>query len=237
MISHHEINSMDNPKRILCTPFSLVILALFSLAPLEAQAQEEPGTTYIGVSGGLAQSTFSGDGTSASSRQGFIGGAFAGYNFTSFFSVELQVLYAERGADDVSASGEGNMSGALAYDGDRITLEYIEVPLLFKFTAPIENVKIRGFVGPSFDNVSSATINGQENLGQLQSNLKLEERLLFYDIGGIVGGEIAFPLPAIVDEVALDGRYHFGFKNLDQFEGFNMENRSFRGTLSLRFDL
>lgn len=237
MISHHEINSMDSPNRILYTTLSLFALAFFSLAPLEAQAQEEPGELYLGLRGGLNQSTFV-DG-SASSLQKGVGGLFFAYNFNEVFSGELDVFYSTKGADGVTLSGGKDRSDALDYSDDRVTLKYVEVPLLLKLTAPLQQfpVKIRGFAGPSFNFLNAATMNGEEERVRLKAPQQVTERYSFVDVGGIIGGEIAIPLPSPVDEIALDGRYQFGFVNVDLEQDFLLKNRTFSGTLSLRFSL
>ncbi|MFB6098196.1 MAG: outer membrane beta-barrel protein [Salinibacter sp.] len=215
MISHYEPNSMDNLRQTLTSTLLLGAFALFAVSPPQAQAQQEPGASFIGIQGGLAQSSLAGSGVESSTRSG----------------------YTQKGATNLQATGGVSLGDALDYTGDKLSLSYLETPLLFKLTAPIEAVRLRAFAGPSYNNVIAATMNGKEELTRLQSNLPVEERISFYDVGGVIGGEIAIPLPMVADEIALDGRYYFGFHDLDTFQGYNFKNRTFSGTISVRFAL
>jgi hypothetical protein len=61
-----------------------------------------------------------------------------------------------------------------------------------------------------------------------------------FDVGGVVGGELALDLSRFgrfLDEVALDGRYNLGFLTVDDVTEAEIFNNSFSGKLSLRFRL
>lgn len=216
-----------------------LLLASILFAPLTVQAQNRAGEAYLGVRGGLSQPTVNGDAignADAASEAG--GGIFVGHNVNEAFSVQLEALYSTRGAENVEATGGPNESDALDLNGATLSMKYLEVPVLFKLTAPISVVNIRGFVGPSLGFQLDAQINGKDTYEALQANPSVASRFLFYDINGIVGGEIGVPVPGgIVDEVAVDGRYNIGLVDVDNNQGFHMKNEALSGTLSLRFDL
>jgi len=225
------------PNTLQRTLLALLSGLLLALVPLTTQAQEEPGAFYIGVQGGLNQTTLEGETVTASSSQSnvHLGGFFA-YNVNEVFSVQLGASYIERGADGVTADGGPNESDALNLNDATVDLEYVEIPVLFKLTAPIDIVKVRGFAGPGLNLMTGAEINGRETL-PLQSNADVDTRFHFYDAFGILGGEIGIPIPGPVDEFAIDGRYQFGLVDIDVNEGFDVKNQGFTGTASLRFAL
>jgi hypothetical protein len=226
---------MDTLKRTLSATLALFVVAAFALNPQSAQAQNQPEAVYVGLQGGLAQSSLTGDGVESSSRRGFTGGLEFMYNINETLSVDSDFLYAKKGGDQVVADGGASTSDAFNFEEDRVTINYVEFPVLFKLTAPIEAVKIRAMAGPSVSFLADARENGLSEQQDFQSNVQVNDRFLLYDLAGVVGGEIALPLPGLADgEVALDGRYTFGLRNVDQTQGFNIKNRSFSGSLVVR---
>jgi len=210
---------------------------LLAAAPLTTQAQDEPGTFYVGLQGGLNQTTLTGNAvTAASARSNPHVGALAAYNVNEAFSVQLGASYVQSGADGVDADGQPSEPDALNLRGASVDLDYLEIPVLLKLIAPIEAVKVRGFAGPAFNFMTGASVDGRATL-PLQSNAPVEDRFLFYDASGILGGEIGIPLPGPVDEFAIDGRYQFGLFDVDVNQGFHIKNQGFTGTASVRFAL
>ena len=229
---------MNTLTRNLAASFVFLVGAACLVAPPSATAQNQPGALYLGVQGGLAQSQLAGDRVEASSRQGFNGGVSFQYNVNEVLSVELGALYTRRGADNVTSSGAPNTSSpAFDYDDDRLTINYYDFPLLVKLTAPIEAVKVRALAGPALSFLASADENGDDIQRSIESTPAVERRFLLYDFAGVLGGEIALPLPSgFVDgEVAIDGRYTFGLDNIDQTQGFELRNRTMSGSLIFRF--
>lgn len=229
---------MNKLTQTLFVSLAALALAAFTLGPMPAQAQNEADEIYFGVQGGLAQTSYSGTGTDASSRQGFSGGVHVMYNINEALSAQLDVEYTERGATSITASGGNNVSDAFDLSGDEFQVEYLSFPLLLKLTAPIEQVKVRAMAGPSISFLVDATQNGSDIQRNIQSQLPVTNRFLLYDVAGVVGGELAFPLPGLANsEIAVDGRYSFGLVNVDQTQGFELNNRSFSGSLLFRFQL
>lgn len=222
-------------KRFLLTALGLFVITTLALLPTDAHAQNEPGALFIGAQGGIAQSSFEVEGGSSSSRQGFSGGIHFMYNINEALSAELDILYTRQGGDDVTASGGPNVSNAFNLENDRMTVNYLRFPVIFKLTAPIEGVKVRALAGPSIDFLVGAKQNGSETQQALQSEAPVSTRFLLYDLAGVVGGEIALPVPGLRNtEIAVDGRYKFGFLNVDEEPEFVLKNRSFGGSLIFR---
>jgi hypothetical protein len=228
---------MTTLTRTLVATFVLLLGLAFMMGPPSATAQNQPGELSIGIQGGLTQSQLTGDGVNASSRQGYSGGVNFQYHINEALSVELGALYTERGADAVTASATANTSSpAFNYNDDQVTINYFDFPLLVKLTAPFEAVKVRAVAGPALSFLRSAEENGRSTQRSIESTPEVERRFLLYDFAGVVGGEIAVPLPGLVNgEVALDGRYTFGLDNIDQTQGFELKNRTLSGSLVFRF--
>lgn len=230
---------MDTLTRNFTATVILLIGTGFLMGPSSATAQNPADQLYLGVEGGLAQSQFTGDGTDASSHQGGSAGVNAMYNINGALSVELKALYTRRGADGVTASAKpGTSSPAFNLSDDDFTLDYFHFPLLVKLTAPIEAVRIRALGGPAISFLDGATKNGNEIRRNFEAELPAKDRFKFYDLSGVVGGEIAVPLPGLLDgEVAVEGRYTFGFPNIDNRPGFDVSTQSLSGALTVRFPL
>jgi len=228
---------MTTLTRTLVATLGFLLGSALVLAPPSATAQNQPGELSIGIQGGLTQSQLAGDGVDASSQQGYSGGVSFQYHVNEALSVELGALYTERGADAVTASAASNTSSpAFNYNDDRVTINYYDFPLLVKLTAPFEAVKLRAVAGPALSFLRSAEENGSSFQRSVESTPEVERRFLLYELSGVVGGEIAVPFPGLVDgEVALDGRYTFGFDNIDQTQGFELKNRTLSGSLIFRF--
>lgn len=225
---------MDRLTQTLFASLTLMAFVAFIVTPHSTHAQDEPGVAYFGVQGGLNQASFEG-GSAASSRQGNTVGVQASYNVNEVFSVEMDFLYAQMGANGVTISGGGNVSDAYDYQNDDVSVSYYHFPALFKLTAPIEFVKARALAGPAISFLAGAEENGTSIQGDLQSEQPVTNRYLLYDFGGVVGGEIALPVSALGEsEVALTGRYYVGFTNVDQTQDFSLKNRSFSGSLIFR---
>lgn len=227
-------------KRVLLSIFAFLILGVFSLGSSTAQAQNEPDVFYFGVQGGIVQSSLSGEGTEASSRSGFTGGAHVMYNVNEALSVEIDFLYSKRGGTEVTATGGTNVSDAYDLENSDLSINYFETPLLVKVTAPFESVKMRALAGPSVNFLVSAQQDGSSIIEGLASNIEVKDRFIFADLTGIIGGEIAFPIsvPGVGrSEIALDGRYTYGFIDIDNTQDFDIENTGFSGSLVFRIQI
>lgn len=225
-------------QSFIATSAFLISIGVF-LTPTSVLAQNQSDQLYFGVEGGLAQSQFTGDGTDASSRQGFSGGINFMYNLNEALSVELKALYTESGADEVTASADpGTSSPAFNLNGDKLALDYYQFPILAKLTAPIDAVRVRALAGPAISFLEGATKNGDETQRNIQSEPPVDRRFKFYDLSGVVGGEIAVPLSGLSNaEVAIEGRYQFGLPDIDNQQGFELKSQSFSGALTFRIPL
>jgi len=229
---------MSRLSTIFLTILTAVALTACLVPRAPVQAQDGAGPVYFGIKGGIAQSTVrGGDLQNADSQQGSAGGLFFTFQVNEFFSVQPEVLYQRQGATSIDVTGGPNVSDALDLSGDDIKVDYVEVPLLFKLTAPIEGVNLRGYVGPSVSAVTNAKINDRDRIRDVQSDEPFSDRLTPVDFSAVFGGEIAVPLPVGADEIALNGRYNYGFLSVYNEQEFEFTNSSLTGSLSIRFTI
>lgn len=194
----------------------LVLLALMLPALPAAYAQETPGAWHLGLRGGLSSADLRGNDADSEFRTGFSGGVFATYDVNSAFSVQPEVLYTTKGGNNVGA-----LRSTVRYD-------YLEVPILFKLSAPLKPVTPRLYAGPGVGFLLNAELSGRDISDDIRS----------VDVGGIVGGELAVDLSRfgrLFNEIALDGRYNIGLRSVDDVSDADVFNNNFAGKLSLRF--
>ena len=210
----------------LTASIATVALLLGLALPTTSQAQQ----TQIGFKGGVAQSTFYGDDVGANDfRPGFSGGITLTYPISEQFAIQPEVLYARRGAKNhFSETGNAALDDELS--DIRVRHDVIEVPVLFKLSAPTAPVTPRIYAGPYLGIIPGAEIDGESAGGSFSD----------VDFGGVVGGEIAyeFDIPGVLSAVVLDGRYNLGLADLGDTGDFEeVSTSAFTGTLSLRFDI
>lgn len=198
---------------------TLALLVAFAL-PVSSQAQSD---TYIGIRGGVTQATFYGDDVASNDfRPGFTGGVFLTYDVNPQFSIQPEVLYSLRGAKNhFSATSSPDLNDV------RVSQDVIEIPVLFKLSAPLSPITPRIYAGPALGFITGSDVDGQE----------ADDAFTDVDFSGVVGGEIAYSLGGGA-EVALDGRYNLGLSSLgDAGEFEDVSTSAFTGTFSLRFSL
>jgi hypothetical protein len=167
------------------------------------------GQMMIGPKAGLNIASIGGDdadqileGESLDSKTGFAGGLFFTYQFSNMFAIQPEAYYTMKGATYSEGGGELTIS-----------LDYIEVPLLFKFLIPIEgsNIKPSIFAGPSigFNMTAKSKV---EFGGETQENdFKDETKSTEFSLA--FGGGVGFPVGN--GELGVDIRYVLGMSTFD----------------------
>jgi hypothetical protein len=211
---------MQTATSKLASAIATLALLVGLVLPVSSQAQS---AFDIGVRGGVTQATYYGDDVASNDfRPGFTGGVFLTYQVNEAFSIQPEVLYSLRGAKD-----HFNEAGTL--NDVRVSQDVIEIPVLFKLSAPLSPITPRIFAGPSIGFITNTSVNGVD----------ADDAFNDVDFGGVLGGEIAYQIGAgPLSEVALDGRYNVGFVDLGDLETFeSVSNSAFTGTMSLRFNI
>ncbi len=116
----------------------LIFVAFTSISLAQMQIGPKAGLNIATIGGDDADQIL--DGQSLDSKTGFAAGLFFMYQFSNMFAIQPEAYYTTKGAT-YSESGADLT----------ISLDYIEVPFLFKLLIPIEGSKFRPsiFAGPA----------------------------------------------------------------------------------------
>ena len=127
----------------------IILAAVFLVAATTIFAQEMKHS-YFGIKAGINSSTITFDpavyAIESGYKNGFAGGIYYNIGLGEAFSIQPEVLYSEMGAKVIGGIVDPKGLATLR-------LNYISVPILFKFT-PSWRVGI--FLGPQFDFIQSA---------------------------------------------------------------------------------
>ena len=136
---------------------------------------------------------------SPSSTWGFSAGAFFTYRFSDVFAVQPEVLYTRKGAD----LREGLFS---------LKLEYIEFPLLLKFSLPLPQDALvipNVFAGPTLAvNISSELSSETQPVNPNQESTETLDYGLVFGLGA--------KIPLLYGALTFDVRYTLGLKSIDE---------------------
>lgn len=182
-------------KKFFTLLFVLSVFSMISFAQMQA-----------GLKAGVNISNLSGDDAgSPDSKTGFAFGGFFMYQFSPMFAIQPEAYYTMKGATE-----KMDFSGTtvdLTY-----TLDYIEIPVLFKFLIPIQGSGVRPaiFAGPFLGINTTAKVkaefDGQSQEEDLTDTKSTEFGLQF-------GGGIGFPVGK--GELGVDLRYILGLSTID----------------------
>ncbi|HVP90591.1 MAG TPA: porin family protein [Terriglobales bacterium] len=203
---------------------ALVVGAL--VAMLAAPAPAAAGVQF-GIKGGGNMAKLTGsdlqdiNGT-LKNKVGFVAGVFLAFNMGPVFTLQLEGLYTMKGVDQTY------IDTGTTYT-DKLSANYIEIPLLFKFRIPTPLVSPFVFAGPavSFKLSEKVTENGQ--------TVPLDQALFKNnDYGAIFGGGIN-----IGSHFQMDVRYSMGMsKVISTVEGetpLNIKNGVWSATVGIAF--
>ncbi|MCD6250437.1 MAG: PorT family protein [candidate division Zixibacteria bacterium] len=179
----------------------VITLGLVLVFAMSASAQDEGvGLTAKGFKVGLNMANVSGDDVEGTdSKMGIVGGLFFTYNFSSTFALQPEILYTMKGC---TMTEEG-------VDVD-VKVDYIEIPVLFKFTFGQGTTKPCFFAGPAMAFLMSAKM---EAMG-LSVDFKDETKSM--DLGIVFGGGVDFAMGN--GTMTFDGRYTMGMSSIDDTE-------------------
>ncbi|HTA76105.1 MAG TPA: porin family protein [bacterium] len=183
----------------------LMALAFMSLTAVQVFAQH----FELGLESGMNFSYFVGSDANnlssnsiSSSRLGFVGGGFLCLNFGPNFGIRPEVLYEQKGAQVSGTS--------INYEAD-----YIEVPVLLKFSLGLPGLNPSVLIGPSFDWATLSSL--PSNSGVVNSA----------DVGAVAGLEFD------LGPLKLNGRYELGLDNVTNNK--NLQNGVFTVLMGYSF--
>jgi hypothetical protein len=177
------------------------LLFVFSIFSMLSYAQ-----MHAGLKAGLNIANLSGDDIeSPDSKTGFAFGGFFMYQFSPMFAIQPEAYYSMKGATDKMDIGGGTVD--LTY-----TLDYIEIPVLFKFLIPIQGsgVKPAIFAGPFLGINTTAKVKAEYQGDSQEEDI---EDVKSTEFGLQFGGGIGFPVGK--GELGVDIRYILGLSTID----------------------
>ncbi len=189
----------------------VVILGMILLLAAGATAQEK--MVSYGIKAGMDIADNYGDyAEGLDTKVGFIGGAFVEYMAAPQFAVQLEALYAMKGA---------KVSGVDA----KFKTDYIEFPLLLKFMIPTQgNIKPNLYVGPALGILTSAKVSVDVSNLVLSNQASLDVKDIYKstDFGIAFGGGFGAAMQTFM--LTFDVRYTLGMTKIIDPDGFNEFN-------------
>ncbi len=190
-------------------------LAVITLVVLLAGASQ--AQVGFGITGGVNFATAGGSDvpSSVKSYTGYAAGVYADISIPLLFTIEPQVLYTRKGFSDQElfdfGSGPVTVNATFHYD-------YIEVPVLIKYTLPVPVVNPALFAGPSVGFLMSAKLNvDASGVGSAESDMK--SLTPSTDFGLVFGAS------ANILIVNVSARYTMGLTSLDKETSSKVYNR------------
>ncbi|MCX6563706.1 MAG: porin family protein [Candidatus Aminicenantes bacterium] len=162
----------------------MIGFSLITLSPAATKLQ--PGFSF-GLKGGLNIADFSGADVDRAfqTKAGFAAGGFLAYRLGNILAIQAEILYTQKGAK-IFAQVQGTALN------EWLNLNYIEIPLLFKFYPPLDSaIRPMFFAGPYLAFKSS--FKDEWEYGELSGNDDVptfRER----ETGFAAGGGLDFPV-------------------------------------------
>ena len=148
------------------------------------------------------------DVTNASTKTGFVGGAFVTIKFSDKIAIQGDLLYSQQGVE---------------LDVDKINLDYINFPLVLKYYI-IKRINIQA--GPQFGTVINDSLGGF-----LGSNIDFNS----FDVTGVVGIGVDLPLNFRITGRYGFGLSDISFSDNDLSIDINSKNSVFSLTAGFSF--
>ena len=182
-------------KKLILT----VVFLLCALGSINAQELR------VGLKGGLNVASLGGDGfgpESFSSKVAYHAGVFAEIPIIASFSIQPELLYSSQGS---------KFGGLISIGADEITLDYITVPLMVKYTIILG---LSAEIGPVVGILLAA--DSENSLGQVD----VKDNYKTLDTGIAIGASYALDVGIIAGI-----RYNKGISNInDVGSGSNQNN-------------
>ena len=178
-------------KKVI-TIMMVVACVIVFVYPVQAQKKIE-----MGIKGGLGLANLTGDVSGTESMLSFGGGGLFRFSPIPQFSIQPEVLFVLKGAQEKGDNGE------------KLKLAYIEVPVLAMYRPPAgEKVSPSFFAGPAISVLVSAKVGSEDIKDEVNST----------DFGVVFGAGVDFKAGE-KGKVSLDGRYTMGISNIAKDSG------------------
>jgi hypothetical protein len=205
-----------------------VALVIGAFACLLAMPGPAAANVQFGIKAGGNMSTITGADaqnieTTLKHKVGFVAGVFVAFNMGSVFTLQIEGLYTMKGVDGTYFDPDTST----AYN-EKLSANYVEIPLLLKFRIPTPLVSPFVFLGPAvgFKLSEKVTMLGETSTtaGFFKKN----------DYGAIFGGGLN-----IGSHFQLDVRYSMGLQKVVAIvvgdAPYDVKNGVWSGTIGIAF--
>lgn len=180
--------------------FSLFLILVMTLA--FAVAANAEGTTF-GIKAGVNFANIAGDDTGdLNSLTGFVGGGFAAIPMSPTLSIQPEVFYSQKGAKYEELGTDVSLK-----------LDYIDIPVLLKFTMAGEGTKPFFLFGPSI----GFSVSSKVSAGDVSMDL---DGVASTDFGLVFGIGVNF------QKFLIEGRYGLGLSDINDDETVTETNNN-----------
>lgn len=189
---------------------SLALIALGTTLALPLPAQvisSSAAPIRFGIMAGASASTIGGsDAEDAERRTGFLAGLYLVKPLSGSLALRPEVLWSQKGA------GTTVTEAGTAIDAE-LKLSYVDVPVLLQFEpATTSTIRPHLYAGPSFGFKADCSL--EVTIGDVtdESDCDSDFDLKSFDMGGVIGGGIGFPLGTV--SATIGARYQHGFSDI-----------------------
>jgi hypothetical protein len=190
-------------KRIICVLALGVLFTAYSFAQIG-----------LGIKGGVNFANVGGADAAPNSKTltGFAAGGYLEISLPLLFTIQPEILYSQKGftADENIFGTNVKVTG---------NLNYLEIPVLVKYSFPVPVVKPSLYVGPAMGILLSAKAKA-EALGQ-STETDIKDQTTSMDWGLVFGAS------ANIAIITVDVRYTLGLTSLDKNSSSKAYNRVF----------
>ena len=173
--------------------FSIALILILAFA-VTANAEV---TTY-GIKGGLAMAKMTGDDTDdLKTKTGFMIGGFAAIPLSPSLSIQPEAYYVQKGAKFDDAGTDV-----------KIKFDYLDIPVLLKYTVAGESATPYFLFGPSLGFNMSAKVD----------DVDIKDNVSSTDFG------LVFGLGVNIQKFLLEVRYNLGLTDIDEYPDSNVKN-------------
>ncbi len=188
--------------------FSAVLILVILCAGLSS------AQVGIGIKGGVNFANVGGADAAPNSKTliGFAAGGYLEISLPVLFTIQPEVLYSQKGfiADENISGTNVKVTGSL---------NYLEIPVLVKFSLPVPVVKPSLYAGPAMGILLSAKAKAEAS-GQ-SSETDIKDQITSTDWGLVVGAS------ANIAIITVDIRYTLGLATIDKTSTTKAYNRVF----------
>jgi hypothetical protein len=179
------------------------LFALVLVVALAAAGAAQAGPAAFGLKGGLTIAKLTGDVEDLDSKTGFVIGGFAAIPIGEAIAIQPEICYVQKGAKFTEMVGDFEPR---EFDVD-VNFDYIDIPILFKYTVAGEGAQPYFLLGPSIGFNTKAEFSAEGETEDYKDYIKST------DFG------LVFGLGVNIQQFLLEARYSLGLTDINDFPG------------------